>query len=283
MEYKKKGKIMFQGTASNVGKSTIAIGVCRILTNDGYNVIPFKSQNMSLQSKIDSNGREMGVAQVLQAEACHKVASVYMNPILLKPCGNHISEVIVNGESVGKMSSEEYKDYKLSLIPKLREIFEKIEKENDIVVLEGAGSPAEININSLDLSNMEMAKISNSPVVLIADIDKGGVFASIVGTLFLLGKDSKKVKGIIINKFRGNKKYFEDGVKMLEDIVKIPVLGVVPFIDINLEEEDGASEKDLNSFVSTQEEKEREFDKLDQHLRKNIDIEKLYSIIFNGS
>lgn len=283
MEYKKKGKIMFQGTASNVGKSTVAIGVCRILTNDGYNVIPFKSQNMSIQSKKDSNGKEMGVAQVLQAQACNKEAFSYMNPILLKPCGNHISEVIVNGESVGKMSSEEYRDYKPSLVPKLREIFEKIEKENEIVVIEGAGSPAEINMNSLDLSNMEMAKISGSPVILIADIDRGGVFASIVGTLFLLGKDSKKVKGIIINKFRGNKKYFEDGLKMLEDIVKIPVLGVIPFMDINLEEEDGAGGKDLSSFFSSQEEKEREFDKLEQHLRKNINIEKLYSIIFNGS
>lgn len=236
--------IMFQGTASNVGKSVIAAGVCRLLYQDGYNVVPFKPQNMSLNSYIDEDGLEMGRAQVFQAEACNKIPHAYMNPILLKPCGNHISQVIVNGKSVGNMSSKEYGNYKKKLIPVLENIFRKLENSHDAVIMEGAGSPAEININSLDLSNMKMAEIADVPVILVADIDRGGVFASVVGTLELLSEeDRKRVKGVIINKFRGNKEYFQDGVKMLEEIIKMPVLGVVPYSDFKIDEEDGVSSK----------------------------------------
>ena len=236
--------VMFQGTASNVGKSLIAAGVCRVMTQDGYNVVPFKPQNMSLNSFIDEDGLEMGRAQVFQAEACNKKPHAYMNPVLLKPCGNHVSQIIVNGKSVGNMSSKDYQKYKEKLVPVLGNIFGELEKSHDAVIMEGAGSPAEININSLDISNMKMAEIADSSVVLVADIDRGGVFASIVGTLQLLKEeDRKRVKGVIINKFRGKKEYFEEGVRMLEDIIKIPVLGVVPYSELKIDEEDGVSEK----------------------------------------
>ena len=235
---------MFQGTASNVGKSLIATGICKILTEDGYDVVPFKPQNMSLNSYIDIDGKEMGRAQVMQAIASNKIPRAYMNPILLKPCGNHISQVIFMGDVVANMESKKYQEYKKELVLPLKTLFDKLEDKHDVVVIEGAGSPAEININQLDLSNMKMAEISNSPVVLVADIDRGGVFASILGTIMLLKDDEKKrVKGIIVNKFRGNKEYFREGVKKIEEITGIDVLGVVPYFSVNLDEEDGVSHK----------------------------------------
>ena len=215
-----------------------------MMTQDGYNVVPFKAQNMSLNSFIDENGLEMGRAQVFQAEACEKKPKAYMNPVLLKPCGNHISQIIVNGEVIGNMSSKEYHSYKKELIPILDNIFQDLSKKYDAVIMEGAGSPAEININSLDISNMKMAEIADSPVILVADIDRGGVFASIVGTLQLLKESERsRVKGVIINKFRGNKDYFQEGIHMLENIINIPVLGLLPYFNLKLDEEDGVSNK----------------------------------------
>lgn len=239
-----KGKVMFQGTASNVGKSIISAGICRIFAQDGYKVAPFKPQNMALNSYITDEGLEMGRAQVFQAEAAGISPKADMNPILLKPCGNHISQVIVRGKLVGKMHSLEYNEYKLKLIDVLKETFLDLENEYDVIVMEGAGSCAEINLKERDISNMGMAEIADSPVILVSDIDRGGVFASIVGTLSLLDeKERKRVKGVIINKFRGKKEYFSDGVKMLEDIIKIPVLGVVPYSDIKIEDEDSVTNR----------------------------------------
>lgn len=251
--------IMIMGTASNVGKSIVAAGIIRCLTQDGYSVVPFKSQNMSLNSFIDIEGGEMGRAQVFQAEAAQKIPMSYMNPILLKPCGGGVSQIIVEGKFVGNMKSDEYREYKKELVPKLRKIYSDVKKKGDIVVLEGAGSPVEININSLDISNMEMAKIAKSPVILVADIDRGGVFASIVGTLSLLKKKERDmVKGIVINKFRGISGSFSDGVKIIEELTGKKVLGVLPHIDFNIDEEDGVSDRtflkkfspnDINIFV----------------------------------
>lgn len=236
--------IMFQGTASNVGKSIISAGICRVLWQDGYRVVPFKSQNMSLNSYIDKYGGEMGRAQVFQAEACHIEPRAYMNPILLKPSGNHMSQLLMNGRLVKNIFSSDYQAMKPDLVPWLEGVYNMIQKKYDIVVLEGAGSPVEININKLDISNMAMAKIADSPVVLVADIDRGGVFASVVGTLSLMSDEERaRVKGVIINKFRGKKEYFEEGVRILEDIIKIPVLGVVPYQKLGIEEEDGVSYK----------------------------------------
>ncbi len=235
-------KIMLQGTASNVGKSIITTGLCRIFKQDSYKVIPFKSQNMALNSFITKEGLEMGRAQVSQAEACGIDPIADMNPILLKPGGNNKCQVIVRGKVVGDMSSKEYYEYKLELIKILDGIFKEFEEEFDIVVMEGAGSCAEINLMDRDISNMGMAQIADAPVILIGDIDRGGVFASIAGTMLLLPEeDKKRVKGVIINKFRGKKELLESGIKMLEDIIKVPVLGVVPYTDIKIEEEDSVT------------------------------------------
>lgn len=235
-------KIMLQGTASNVGKSIITTGLCRIFKQDNYKVIPFKSQNMALNSFITKEGLEMGRAQVSQAEACGIDPIADMNPILLKPNGNNKSQVIVRGKVVGDMSSKEYYEYKLELEKILDDIFREFEEKFDIVVMEGAGSCAEINLMDRDISNMGMAQIADAPVILIGDIDRGGVFASIVGTIMLLPeKDRERVKGVIINKFRGRKELLESGVKMLEDIIKVPVLGVIPYTDIKIEEEDSVT------------------------------------------
>ena len=235
-------KIMLQGTASNVGKSIITTGLCRIFKQDGYNVIPFKSQNMALNSFITKEGLEMGRAQVSQAEACGIDPIADMNPILLKPNGNNKSQVIVRGKVVGDMSSKEYHEYKLQLTEVLGDIFEEFEEKYDVVVMEGAGSCAEINLMERDISNMGMAEIADAPVIIIGDIDRGGVFASLAGTMLLLPDEYKKrVKGVIINKFRGRKELLDSGIKMLEDIIKVPVLGVLPYTDIKLEEEDSVT------------------------------------------
>lgn len=236
--------VMIIGTASNVGKSIVCAGIIRCLKLDGYSVAPFKSQNMSLNSFIDKEGGEMGRAQVFQAEAAEIEPMSYMNPILLKPCGRGISQVIVDGKFVDNMSSDRYREYKKELVPVLSDIYSRISSEYDVVVIEGAGSPVELNINHLDISNMEMARIADAPVILVADIDRGGVFASIVGTLSLLKDDERKrVKGIIINKFRGIKGSFSDGARIIEDITGVKVLGVLPYIDIKIEEEDGVSDR----------------------------------------
>ena len=235
-------KIMLQGTASNVGKSIITTGLCRIFKQDGYKVIPFKSQNMALNSFITKEGLEMGRAQVSQAEACGIEPIADMNPILLKPNGNNKSQVIVRGKVVGDMSSKEYHEYKLQLTEVLGDIFEEFEEKYDVVVMEGAGSCAEINLMERDISNMGMAEIADAPVIIIGDIDRGGVFASLAGTMLLLPDEYKKrVKGVIINKFRGRKELLDSGIKMLEDIIKVPVLGVLPYTDIKIEEEDSVT------------------------------------------
>ncbi|MGX8716316.1 MAG: cobyric acid synthase, partial [Lachnospiraceae bacterium] len=196
--------IMIQGTMSNAGKSLLAAGLCRIFKQDGYKVAPFKSQNMALNSFITEEGLEMGRAQVMQAECAGIKPSVLMNPILLKPTNDTGSQVIVNGEVLGNMSARDYFAYKHNLKKDIMYAFNKLAEENDIIVIEGAGSPAEINLKTDDIVNMGMAKMAKAPVLLAGDIDRGGVFAQLAGTIMLLDEDEKKmVKGLIINKFRG--------------------------------------------------------------------------------
>ena len=178
-------KIMIQGTSSGAGKSMVATALCRIFANDGKEVAPFKPQNMALNSFVTNEGLEMGRAQVVQAEACYKVANVNMNPILLKPTGNNVSQVIVQGKVWDNMDSIEYRTRKLELIPKIKESYQKLSNENEIIVIEGAGSPAELNMMDNDISNMKSAELLNSNVILVADIDRGGVFVSIYGTIKL--------------------------------------------------------------------------------------------------
>ncbi len=236
--------IMVQGTMSNAGKSLITAGLCRIFKQDGHKVAPFKSQNMALNSFITKEGKEMGRAQVVQAEAAGIEPSVLMNPILLKPTSDQGSQVIVNGEVLGNMNAVGYFSYKAKLIPDIMRAYETLAQENDIIVIEGAGSPAEINLKNDDLVNMGMAKMAKAPVLLVADIDRGGVFASIYGTIMLLDEDERDlIKGVIINKFRGDVEILRPGLKMIEEKTNIPVLGVVPYLYIDIEDEDSLAER----------------------------------------
>jgi adenosylcobyric acid synthase len=239
-EEKLMAKIMVQGTASSVGKSILVTALCRIFKQDGYSVCPFKSQNMSLNSYITLDGKEMGRAQVLQAYAAGLEPEVFMNPILLKPSSDKKCQIIVNGKVFGNSTAMEYHNMKLEFKDMLKEQFDKLEKKFEIIVLEGAGSPAEINLRDRDIVNMGMAELIDAPVLLAGDIDKGGVFASLAGTMLLLNEEEKKrVKGTIINKFRGDIDILKPGLTMLEDIIHIPCLGVVPHFRLDLEDEDG--------------------------------------------
>ena len=236
--------LMVQGTMSSAGKSLVAAGLCRIFKQDGYHVVPFKSQNMALNSYITEDGLEMGRAQVMQAEAAGVKPSVYMNPILLKPTDDCGSQVIVNGKVVGNMRAREYFQYKTKLIPDILHAVEKLEEEADIIVIEGAGSPAEINLKQNDIVNMGMAKLVDAPVLLVGDIDRGGVFAQLLGTLELLEPEERdRVKGLIINKFRGDKTILDPGIEMLEERGDISVTGVLPYMKLHLEDEDSLTER----------------------------------------
>mgnify|MGYP003417775942 FL=1 len=235
---------MVQGTMSNAGKSLLVAGLCRIFKQDGYRVAPFKSQNMALNSFITSEGLEMGRAQVMQAEAAGMTPMVCMNPILLKPTNHTGSQVIVNGEVLGNMSARDYFAFKKQLVPDIKKAFKKLEEYADIIVIEGAGSPAEINLKQNDIVNMGMAEMVDAPVLLVGDIDRGGVFAQLLGTLMLLEeKEKKRVKGLVINKFRGDKSILDPGIEMLEEKGDVPVVGVVPYMELSLEDEDSLTER----------------------------------------
>ncbi len=236
--------IMIQGTMSGAGKSLLTAGLCRILKEDGLRVAPFKSQNMALNSYITAEGLEMGRAQVVQAEAAGAEPSVLMNPILLKPTTDTGSQVIVMGKVLGNMSAREYFAYKKELVPVIQEAYRKLADQYDVIVVEGAGSPAEINLKENDIVNMGLARMLEAPVLLAGDIDRGGVFAQLYGTAALLEKEEKDcVKGLVINKFRGDKSILDPGIAMLEEKTRIPVVGVVPMMQVDMEEEDSISDR----------------------------------------
>lgn len=236
---KKTKCIMVQGTMSGSGKSLLCAALCRIFKQDGYKVAPFKSQNMALNSYVTLEGLEMGRAQVMQAEAAGCEPDVRMNPVLLKPSSDTGSQVIVCGEVRGQMSAAEYYDYKEQLLPEVMEAFRTLAEENDIIVIEGAGSPAEINLREHDIVNMGLAEMVNAPVLLAGDIDRGGVFAQLYGTTELLQPEEKdRIEGLIINKFRGDQEILKPGLGILEEKTGIPVLGVVPYIHVDIDDED---------------------------------------------
>lgn len=244
--------IMLQGTSSHVGKSIITTALCRILYQDGYKVVPFKAQNMALNSYVTKNGEEMGRAQVAQAEAAHLEPMVEMNPVLLKPTGNSCSQVILMGKPVGNMSAKEYhQGYSLKALSAVKDCLNKLARDFDVIVIEGAGSPAEVNLKANDIVNMRVAKIVSAPVLLIADIDRGGALASIIGTLELLEPDERHlVKGIIINKFRGDINLLKPALKFLEQKTGKPVIGVIPHIDdIGIDDEDSVVLDDKSVVV----------------------------------
>lgn len=231
--------IMVQGTMSGAGKSLLCAGLCRVFAQDGWKVAPFKSQNMALNSYVTRDGLEMGRAQVVQAQAAGREPDVRMNPILLKPSSDIGSQVIVNGEIRGQMSAAEYFKMKRQLIPDILEAYNSLAEENDIIVIEGAGSPAEINLRSDDIVNMGMAELVDAPVLLAGDIDRGGVFAQLYGTVALLEeRERARIGGLIVNKFRGDESILRPGLAMLEEKTGIPVLGVVPYLRVHVDDED---------------------------------------------
>lgn len=240
-----RGKsLMIQGTASSVGKSVLCAAFLRIMKQDGYTVAPFKAQNMALNSFVTKDGLEMGRAQVTQAQAAGMEPDVRMNPVLLKPTSDRRSQVIVDGKAIGTMTAMEYHKYKPALRKNIKATYDALESTVDCVVIEGAGSPAEINLRAGDIVNMSMAESADAPVILVGDINLGGVFASLLGTIMLLTEEERaRVKGVIINKFRGDVKILEPGLKMLEDRIHIPVLGVIPWMDVELEDEDSVTER----------------------------------------
>ena len=236
--------IMMMGTSSHVGKSILATAMCRILYRKGRKVVPFKAQNMALNSYVTRDGDEMGRAQVAQAEAAGMEPMVDMNPVLLKPTGNAASQVIIMGKPVGNMSAREYhRGYSLKAFDAVKEALGRLDKEYDTIVIEGAGSPAEINLKANDIVNMRVAKYLQAPVLLIADIDRGGALASLVGTLELLDEEERAlVKGLVINKFRGDVTLLTPAIDFLEEKTGKPVLGVVPHIDqMGIDDEDSVS------------------------------------------
>ena len=235
--------IMVQGTGSDVGKSILVCALCRIFRQEGLKVAPFKAQNMSNNSYVTAKGREMGRAQVAQAEAAGILPEAEMNPILLKPSGNNGSQIITMGRPLRHMTAHEYYENKETMLDIAKKAYESLSNEYDVIVIEGAGSPAEINIKDNDIVNMKIAEIADAPVILVTDIERGGSFAWIVGTLELLDSDERdRVKGVIINKFRGDIGILESGITMLEERIKKPVLGVLPyFTDIDVDDEDSVS------------------------------------------
>jgi len=235
---------MVQGTASNAGKSVVVAALCRIFSQRGYRVTPFKSQNMSLNSYTTLENREIAMAQVLQAEAAGLEPHHHMNPILLKPKEDFTSQVIVHGQPAGDMDFYDYQhNFREQALVAIKKSLDTLKKEYDIIIMEGAGSPAEINMLDVDMANMQIARLADAEVILVADIDKGGVFASIAGTFQLLPpEDRQRIRGIIINKFRGNLDILMPGIQQIEEIVGVPVLGVLPYDQsLKLPEEDSAS------------------------------------------
>ncbi len=236
--------IMVQGTMSGAGKSLLAAGLCRIFAQDGYRVAPFKSQNMALNSSITAEGAEMGRAQVVQAEAAGVPPEAAMNPILLKPTNDTGSQVIVNGRAIGTMSARDYFAYKHNLVPDIMRAYNDLASRFDIIVIEGAGSPAEVNLKDDDIVNMGMARMASSPVLLAGDIDRGGVFAQLLGTLMLLEDDERAmVKGLVVNKFRGDKTILDPGLDILRERSGIPIAGVVPYTLVDIDDEDSMSDR----------------------------------------
>ncbi|MDR1202378.1 MAG: cobyric acid synthase [Tannerellaceae bacterium] len=244
-EQTKLHPIMFAGTGSDVGKSIIASAFCRIFLQDGYRPVPFKAQNMSLNSYATPEGLEIGRAQVVQAEAAGIPCETDMNPLLLKPSGDKVCQVVLNGKPIGNQEAYEYfrKEGRDEFRKEVNDAFDRLQQRFNPVVMEGAGSISEINLREVDLVNMPMAMHAKADVILVADIDRGGVFASVYGSILLLTPEERKlVKGILINKFRGDIKLFKPGVKMLEELCGIPVIGVVPYYkDIHIEEEDSVA------------------------------------------
>lgn len=275
--------LMIQGTSSGSGKTTLVTALCRIFANKGFSVAPFKSQNMSNYA-YKTNNFEISRAQAIQAIAARCEITPDLNPILLKPLGNYYSNVYLNGKMFKKMHATEY--YQKFVLTQGLDIAKKslkhLQKNYDLVILEGAGSPTEINLKKFDIANMKMAEIAHSSVLLITDIDRGGSFASIVGTMSLLEKRHQKlVKGFVINKFRGDINILKPGFKKIQNITKRSIFGIIPMIDLNLPEEDSLSNKTKNISWNKKNLNniEDEIDKLSKLVNSNLNIKEIEKMI----
>lgn len=284
--------IMIQGTSSGVGKSMVTATLCNIFTKDGYKVAPFKVQNMSSNAHIFENGDKMARSQAICAYVCNKEPDFKMNPILLVPCENG-TEVYVNGKFKGNMDRFLYEKAKTDFLNEAMQSFNALCMENDIVVIEGAGSPVELNLIKNDIVNMGFATKVNAPVILVSDISRGGVFASLYGTINLMKQEEQNlVKGVIINKFKGNVDYFDDGKNIIQNICKKDVVGIIPCVEINVEDEDslvdGQEMKTKESLLKNLNDKseqsyiqylKQQFDLMANEFRQNIDLDKIYNIL----
>ena len=283
--------IMIQGTLSSVGKSIITTGLCRIFKQDGYRVAPFKSQSMSGNVFITEDGLQMSKAQAIQAEAAGAVPSPLMNPIFIKPTKEMNAHIIVNGEprGMGGMRLSDYSVYKKKLAPTIMRSFHALAAKNDIIVIEGAAAPADINIKHNDIVNMWLAKMTDSPVLLVGDIDCGGLFAQIIGTLILLDPDEReRVKGTIINKFRGNIGSLSSGLNVLTKKSGKPVLGVLPYLQVDVEDEDdlvrGSVQKPkAKNFEDKAAYNDEQYNILADAMRKYLDIPLIYNVLKGGA
>lgn len=273
--------LMIQGTSSGAGKTTLVTALCRIFSNAGYSVAPFKSQNMSNYSYREG-GFEISQAQAIQAVAARTEITPHINPILLKPLGNYRSSVIVHGKFYKKMTAQAYYEgFALTKgLEAALESFDALKKTHDLVIIEGAGSPAEINLQKYDIANMLLAEKTNSPVLLVADIEKGGSFASLAGTMLLLPKQHKRlVRGFVINKFRGNQKLLKPGFRKLEQITSKSIFGVIPLVDLELPNEDSLDKK-IHLFTKQNQKKlDGEIERLAKTVSKSLDMKKIERLL----
>lgn len=272
--------IMLQGTSSHVGKSILTTALCRIFYQDGCRVAPFKAQNMTANSYLTDDGLEIGVSQAIQAVAAGVKPQVEMNPILIKPISSSSAQMIVNGKPLGDMSDRDYYQGKnLILVQEIKKALDTLQRGYEIIAIEGAGSPVEINLKDRDLANMRTARLAEAPVLLVADIDRGGALASLVGTLELLDTDEcAMVKGFLINRFRGKQSLLKPALDFLEERTGKPVLGVIPFMEINLPEEDSLDSDSPKRRIEAFD-WEKEFDRLADTCRRHLDMKKIYELL----
>ncbi|MCL2526832.1 MAG: cobyric acid synthase [Defluviitaleaceae bacterium] len=272
--------IMIQGTASGAGKTMLTLALCRIFMQDGHKAAPFKAQNMTTNTRFTPAGEEVAISQWLQALAAGITPTPSTNPVILKPSAKKkATEVILNGRPFDTVGAYNFREIKQKLVPEIMAAYSRLAANHDIVVIEGAGSPVELNLNKDDIVNMGMAKRANAPVLLVGDIDRGGVFASLYGTINLFNETERPlVKATIVNRFKGEPAYFADGVKILEDITKLPVAGVIPYTEINLPEEDSLFDNQPVAAADY----ESQFDNIADNVRKSLNMELIYKIINNG-
>ena len=276
--------VMILGTASGVGKTTVTAGLCRILAQDRHSVIPFKSQNMTNTAHILPDGRQMARSQAIAAKACGREPHPDMNPILLKILDGKM-EVVLGGVSLGPMDSRKYAEYKKTIWGNILEPYRRLEEQADIVVIEGAGSPVELNLKAGDVVNMSVAQRVGAPVLLVADIDRGGVYASVYGTLQLFSPEERAlVKGIIINKCKGRPEFFADVKTTMEKLTELPVLGLLPYLPLLLEDEDNLFDSGVGpKRAQAEDELEAELDRLAAALRTHLDMDEILRIIREGA